>query len=312
MSDKSFEDDFNDLMAINDPAPEAEDEPQEATQDAEPLAEAPPSAEPQPAPAPAAEPSSLDEILVELPPERAAAFQGLVQKTQHQLRSDSGRMAAMQKLYHEAKQQAAAKEAEANAAAQRIKELEERAKQPMTKAEAEQVASDLDVAKDDFEKEFPEFSNAVNVRIETGLKKLLSQLQPPASQPAPQPQQDRQPPSEAATPEIDALTSQYAALEAAHPDWRQAVSSPTYRAWKEVQTPEVQRLIESNDASDAIRVIDRFKTDLAIVRRRAETVRKDVNRQRLEQNVGIKGGAPRPSAIPDDFESAFNYYAAKG
>jgi hypothetical protein len=323
----TFEDDFNALAgdtAVDEKPAEVQnetpaEEPREADLDAEPPI-APPSdagemqadAGGQQAPAsgsdPApveAKPPRLEDVLALLPTDKADIYKALIEQAardQHRLRSDDGRVAAMQKLYHES----AARVSEAEA---RMRELEERAKQPMTKAEAADLKAEIADEQDTLQKEFPEIADAVNVRIEKLLKARLGDQ--PATKPA-EPVAPKQPaPTDADPPEVANLAGQYAALGAAHPDWQQAVASPVYQSWKQAQGPEVQRLIESNAADDAIRVLDRFKLDLAAVRRRQELSRKTENRARLEQQVGVKGTPPRVTQAPDDFEAAFNFFAEK-
>lgn len=318
MADTSFEDDFNDLAAINEPAPDraapgaALDDPQEANQDAEPLAEGEQQAEPEaptadPAPA-EVKPPRLEDLLAFAPKDKADLYKAVIEQTAqdlHRLRSDDGRVTAMQRLYHEAK---AAKDA----ADAKMKELEQRAAQPMTGAEKTQLAADIAEEQDAFSKEFPEFSDAVNVRFERLLKKHLPSA-PPATQPAAAPQVGQQPAQTANDPvEVASLAKEYAALAAAHPDWQQATASPVYQSWKAAQSAETRRLIESESAADAIRVMDRFKSDLALSRRKQELEQKTESRTRLAQHVGVKGSPSRPTAVPDDFESAFNFYASKG
>lgn len=277
MSDKSFEDDFNDLMTVDQPADNAEpaqpaEVPQEANQDAEAMAEAPPepaaAAPAEPAKdAPAADPAkppTFEDLLAALPPEQAAKFKPLVEATSkdmHRLRSDAGRVSALQHLYHESKAKADAAQAKIEQAEARARELEARAAQPMTRAEK----ADLDDDKDRFAKEFPEFSEAVNLRVEALLKKYLGQ-QPTPPGPAPQePDARQQSPQKQDQDEVETLTVQYAALDAAHPDWQEAVESRVYQSWKQAQGPAVQRLIDSDHADDAIRVLDRFKIGRAHV-----------------------------------------------
>lgn len=302
----TFEEDFAALAGANETPPvPATEEPQPAAQDAElPETAEEPAAEPvaeKPAEPPAEEsrPPRLDDLLAFVPADKADAFKPLIEqagKDLQRLRSDDGRVAAMQRLYHEAKANAAAVET-------RMRELEERSKQVTTTAESKQLAEDIKDEQDSFAKEFPEFSEAVNVRFEKLLKKHLPA--PPPAAPVQEPTQQAQHDTE-----VDALASQYAALSAAHGDWQQVIVSPVYQSWKAAQSAETQRLINSSDAQDAIRVLDRFKLDVAAMRRKQD-LDKGEARKRLEQNVGVKGQPSRPTAVPDDFESAFNFYANK-
>jgi len=312
MTDKSFEDDFNDMMSADAPAePEAPEPAQEANQDAEAMADAPAPEPAAPPPADPDKPPTFEDLLAALPAEQAARFKPLVEnagREMHRLRSDSGRVSALQHLYHESKAKADAEASRAEQAEARARELEARSTQPMTRAEQAQHNEEVDA----FAKEFPEFSEAVNLRFDALLKKHLGQ-QPTPQGPAPQePDARQQAPQNQDRNEVETLAVEYAALDAAHPDWQQAIESRVYQSWKNAQGPAVQRLIDSDYADDAVRVLDRFKSDLALARRRQEGDRKATNQQRLAQHVGAKGAPPRPTSVPDDFESAFNYYVKKG
>lgn len=319
-TEQSFDDAFTEFAgSSSEPADEPVEQAAEAAQDAEPIAEAP-AADPAPA-APAAEPAkppTWEELLAALPADKAERYKPLVEQTakdMHRLRSDAGRVSAMQHLYHEAKAKAEEASKRAEEAERQRKELEARAAQPMTKAEK----AELDADKDKFAEEFPEFSDAVNIRINNLLNKRLGSQQTPQPPVAPAAQvMQHQSASQqvaqavpAADTRVDGLAQEYAALDAAHPDWRQASSSPVFQQWKAAQGPDVQRMLGSDYAGDAIRVLDRFKSDLAVARKQQELAKQVENRKRLEQNVSIKGTPSRPAAIPDDFEAAFNFYAAK-
>jgi hypothetical protein len=317
-NEQSFDDAFNEF-AGGTPAddPVAAEPEVEATQDAEPAEPAQASApDPEPAPAQQEKPPTLEELLSALPADKAERYKPLVEgvaKEMHRLRSDAGRVSAMQHLYHEQKARAEAESKRAAEAEAKRAELEARAAQPMTKAQK----AEFDAEADEFAKEFPEFSNAVNMRFENLLKKHLSQLQPPtpAAQVAQQvPQQAAQAAVQPADTRVDGLAQEYAALSAAHPDWQQASASPVFAQWKAQQAqrdPALARMLASDSAADAIRVLDRFKVDLSVARKQQEVAKQADNRKRLEQNVSIKGAPARPAAVPNEFEAAFNYYASK-
>lgn len=319
--EQSFEDAFNEFVGGGAPAPAEPPLPDDAADSAQdaPLAQ---THEDSSAPAdaaaePAAEdkPPTFDDLLAALPQGQAERYRPLLEsasKEIHRLRSDAGRVSAMQHLYHEAKARAESEAKRAEEAEARRKDLESRAAQPMDKVE--RVAFDADA--DDFAKEFPEFSNAVNMRVENLLKKHLQQSQQPpvapaAAQATPQGQQQVAQAAPAADARVEGLSQEYAALAAAHPDWQQASASPAFQSWKAAQGADVQRMLGSDYAGDAIRVLDRFKSDLAVSRRRQELTRHTENRRRLEQNVSIKGAPARPEAIPDEFEAAFDYYVRR-
>lgn len=322
--DQSFEDAFNELAGGQ---PQQDDEPQVAQPaelDAEPLATVEQPADAAPADQPADEPAPVEakvedakappkrrrlhDMLDFVPEAEREAYRemiGEVLGTMHTLKSDSGRVAAMQRLYEEAK----AREAEMQS---RLAELEARAKAATTQAERSQVAQEAQAIadeKDELDEEFPELSKSVNLRIERMLKKALPAQEAPAKE-APQQQPTEQPKADEA--EVTALQQEFSRLGEKHPDWQEAVQTEAFQVWFQRQSPAMQALYGSKSADDAILLLDQFKHAVAQARAREQQAKQAESRKRLEQNVGIKGAPAKATAVPDDFESAFNYFAAKG
>jgi hypothetical protein len=283
--------------------PNDEDAGKPATTAAAPSpAPAAPAAAPAPAPTEPARPK-LEDLLQFVPADKADTFKAIVTAATadlQRMRSDEGRVAAYQQRYGEAKSLAEAEKKRADQLAADLAALQEKAKTATTAADRADVQEELD----DLAKEFPELSTSVNLRI----KQELAKLTPPAPAAS---QSEHKPTPNADDADTTALADQYAALVAAHPDYQQAVKTPAYAAWRERQPPTIRKLMASDDAQDAIYVLNLFKQDLAQATQRAADEQKAQGKQRLAENVGIKGTPARVTSTPDDFESAFGHYAAK-
>lgn len=286
-------------------------EPQLAAQDAEPLA-TPPGQEAAPSlssndsekpPAPA-KPRRLEDLLELLPASEREQFKPLVETAvadQRKFRSDVGRAAAMQRLYETSlreKQEAQAK----------VTELEAKLQAAPTPEKREQIQAQIAEEQDTLARDYPELSEALTLRLKRELAKVQPQdASPPAPTPAAQPAQV----ASAEAPEVTALATEYVSLAEKHPDWQEAVKSDWFATWFKGQPPGVQALLDSPRAQDAIWMLDTAKKTLEQAQRRAASTRTEQSRQRLEQHVGVRGSPPKAPGIPDDFDSAFEFYAKK-
>lgn len=159
----------------------------------------------------------------------------------------------------------------------------------------------------EFEEEYPEIAQAINARMgamEQTVQRSVEGRIGQAVQPLQQAEHQR------------FLSSQYAALDAAHPDWKDVVRSGPFTQWLSAQPTAVQGFMNSEDARDASYLLDTYKHNLP--QSSEEPVQADpkvteIQAQRekkLRDAQGIKS-RPAPGAtggIPDDFDSAFDAF----
>lgn len=124
------------------------------------------------------------------------------------------------------------------------------------------------------------------------------------------------------------IASQEQALEAAHPDWREACGSKEFADWLDVQPPAIRQIVERNgqqvvDAQEAIAMVGNFKahfalthpqTPPAVIPTPAPT---DLSARRAAQLAAVTSvpkGAPVaiPDGAPGGSEAAlFDHFVAK-
>ena len=288
-----------------------------AAQDAEPLAEQPEQAgapAPQSAPGAATEATSaapsdtkprmprLADLVDFVPEDRREQYRQLVggiEADLQRLRSDDGRVAAYQQRYTEAKSRAEELQT-------KLQALEAKPATATTTQQQQDAQDELD----ELAQEFPELSKQINIRFEKLIQKLAPQ---PAQQPAAATEQDRPAPKPqpAANADVEDLAREYAALQAAHPDYKQVSGSSEFVAWIKTQPTAVVGLAGSNRAADAIYVMDTFKADRQRRNEAALAAKKQADRQRLAASVGVRSTPSRAATPPDDYESAFEFYASR-
>lgn len=284
-----------------------------AAQDAEPMADKPEQeAEaqeaahdmtPQVAPADAKPRMPRLADLVDFVPEdrreQYRQFVGGIEADLQRLRSDDGRVAAYQQRYTEAKSRAEELQT-------KLQALETK---PVT-ATTSQQQQDAKDELDELAQEFPELSKQINIRFEKLIQRLAPQpAQPPAA--ATEPDRSTAKPQPAVNADVEDLAREYAALQAAHPDYKQVSGSPEFVAWIKSQPTAVVGLAGSNRAADAIYVMDTFKADRQRRNEAAAAAKKQADRQRLAASVGVRSTPSRAATPPDDFESAFEFYASR-
>jgi len=164
-----------------------------------------------------------------------------------------------------------------------------------------------------FEKEYPEIAQAMNAKL-TSMQSQLDTTVQQTVQPLHKAEQNRY------------IQGQADALEAAHPGWRDIAASEQFGGWMKQQPPAVQQMLRSSTASDAAYLIGAYKSTLTPQTQDVVEVPKEESAQenvseiqaqrekRLKESQGIKS-KPSPTAsggVPQDFESAFKYFAAQG
>jgi hypothetical protein len=112
------------------------------------------------------------------------------------------------------------------------------------------------------------------------------------------------------------IASQEAALQAAHPDWRNVVATPEFSRWLQQQPDAVQGLAQSYSAADSIWLINNYRqqsyptANPAASANAAEAAA--LRRRREQQKAGAASVAGRQSAnVTDqsDYDAAQVFYA---
>lgn len=117
----------------------------------------------------------------------------------------------------------------------------------------------------------------------------------------------------------EALTEQYKALESKHDDWEDIVfgdGKDTYQAWLKDQPAPVQGLVRSQDARDAIFLLDAYKSSPVYRGGNGESSRvrgiKEKRKEQLRNSAGVvsrRVGHTPEAGLEDDFEAAFDFYS---
>lgn len=156
-----------------------------------------------------------------------------------------------------------------------------------------------------FAEDFPDMARALEARLQSDrqeraqLEQRLASYEP-ALQSIQQQAQEQH------------LQVQEDALAARHPDWREVVAAPEFAEWLNQQPESLQRLTSSDDAAEAAALLDMYQAQHGGGSTGSRTGTPDRRQQRLAaaQSVGRRG-APRQSQVADDFDAAFDHYAAK-
>lgn len=201
-------------------------------------------------------------------------------EAEHAAKSQIGRVSALQK---------------------KVNDLESMTKQqPSPAAQGETpLPGDDDWAA--FQNDYPQIASAIEKRL-AALDSKVGE----ATQPIQQMQHER------------FIASQYAALEAAHPDWQAVAASDSFRSWLSSQPPRIQSLITSEDAADAAYLLTTYK-GLARPQQAPSgpSVVEEIKEQRkaqLQQSAGVSSrNSPNPSVggAPDDYDQAFAFFSKK-
>lgn len=282
--DKAFEE-FEAARTGAEPADEPEDpsEPKADDDPAEGKADEPEAkADPEPDPEPAPKPDPL--AAIGLDPDRAA----------HEIRSNRERISALQHKINE--QQA---------------ELTRRHKaQAPVDEDAPEGISDKDWA--DLRNDMPELATAIESRF-ANMQRQLDNALGQATEPIRRFEDQRR---------HEAFQSAEAAVEAAHPGWKNTVNTPEFRSWLVAQPSEVQQMTRSDDANSASYLLDLYERANGTAAQKDEpagdppadvSAIKEQRERRLRDATGIAGrsGQAGQSGPPDDFEAAFEYFERK-
>lgn len=238
---------------------------------------------------------------------RERELQAQLERLRHSEASQRGRLGAYQRQINELqrrvqeRQQAAPQPqaAQRQAPAGQDPENDDQQRQDM----AEAMGSD---DWETFKEDFPDMARALEARLETDrreraqLEQRLAQYEPALQSMQQQAQEEH-------------LKVQEDALAARHPDWREVVAAPEFAEWLNQQPESLQALTTSEDAAEAAALLDMYRAQAggaAPAGSREGTPDKRQQRLAAAQSVGRRG-APRRGAVDDDFDAAFDHYAAK-
>ena len=206
----------------------------------------------------------------------------------HHVRSAEGRVAAMQREFEQARM-----------AQQQVAPNEAPSQQAIARAAAnpekwEQLKSD-----------FPEWAEAMEGYVGAQLASLQA---PQGLKPEEVAIFVRQQ-VEASKAEMSRLLEE-AKIEGKYEDWRDVVNTSDFASWYAVQKPEVKALAESNNARDAIKMLDMFHEAKA---RPAEAIRQERGARLAAAAAPTKGASAPPPKSLDSMtpEELWNYEAAK-
>ena len=164
----------------------------------------------------------------------------------------------------------------------------------------------------EFEGEYPEIAQAMNARMGAMEEQFAHKMEQQVGQ-AVEPLQhaERQ----------RFFQVQYAALDAAHSDWKEVVQSEPFTNWLSVQPKAVQQMKTSEDAVDASSLISYYKSSQmpaateAAPQSEAQSEVADIQAKRQQQlqgatNIPARRSSGGNNAIPeDDYDAAFAAYA---
>ena len=205
-------------------------------------------------------------------------------KLSHQAKSNAGRIGALQRKLNEFQATSPAGGNQPSAT-----EVAEAMKTP------EAWAS--------FNEEYPDIHDAIESRLEMERSQNQETMNR-ALQPLRAAEEERH------------VSNQYAALEAAHTDWKDVVNSESFVDWLQEQPNAIQELSNSNDAFEASKLLDYYKLSQPMEEIATTSTVTSIQQKRakqLEDSTGVKS-KPGPGATgvipPDDFDTAFEMFAA--
>ena len=205
-------------------------------------------------------------------------------KLSHQAKSNAGRIGALQRKLNEFQATSPAGGVQPSAT-----EVAEAMKTP------EAWAS--------FNEEYPDIHDAIESRLEMERSQNQEAMNR-ALQPLQAAEEERH------------VSNQYAALEAAHTDWKDVVNSESFVDWLQEQPNAIQELSNSNDAFEASKLLDYYKLSQPLEEIATTSTVTSIQQKRakqLEDSTGVKS-KPGPGATgvipPDDFDTAFEMFAA--
>jgi hypothetical protein len=106
-------------------------------------------------------------------------------------------------------------------------------------------------------------------------------------------------------------TVEYAKLETKHEDWKETVNSPEFLSWVNTQPVNVYNLIDSPKATDAVKVLDLYKSATKTPTLSTVDQIKSQRKATLSNALSTKPGVPRQSKTIDSMspEELWNYEA---
>lgn len=93
-------------------------------------------------------------------------------------------------------------------------------------------------------------------------------------------------------------------VEIKHPEWRKDVNTSEFKSWFETQPADLKALAASENAADAIRLLDVYKS--------VSKKTKQDKEQRLRSAVTPQGTAAKPNTINDDDAFERGFASARG
>ena len=155
-------------------------------------------------------------------------------------------------------------------------------------------SSEVDAELSELLEDYPDIAKPLIKLFERKVQAIESQLQPLTEN------QNRQ-----------FIDSQLLIMDSQHPDWRNTVASNEYKQWLGQQPDAVQSMQNSVMAKDYRYLIEQFnRTRTANNTQAVDIVER--RKQKLATNETIKStGQSKKSLAPDDFDSAWSYYATR-
>lgn len=262
-------------QAFKEFAGQDDDAPEGAAQDDAPEPEAPADA---PEPKREANQPTVESLMAELEATRKAA-----QDFEHRFKSEVGRQTAYQRQIQELKAQ-----------------LQSLPQQAATQAQQKRLSDRMAKIAEDF----PELAEVLQEELNSVVSSVRQELD-----------QNLQPIRQREQETYYQMEEQRVAQT--YPDFAEVVRSTDFQRWFSEQPEAVRQLASSPYAQDAIAVLDYYTGGARFKQQQAEpnpaVNQVQARRQAaMERNVSVKNSAPAPvSDAPDDFESAFNFYARR-
>ncbi len=205
---------------------------------------------------------------------------------EHKYRSDAGRVSALQKQINE------------------LKEGQETT--PTDKQLKEALSSDD--GWQEFQEVFPEAAGVLETQFSNLTRDIEERLTPVQ-------EQVKQTAIETGIQkQMRTLSAPREKGGSGHADFQAIAESQEFKDWGRQQHPSVQELFNSNEAADAAYVLDLYKA-MQGGKQQQQQKRDDISRKRKkrqQRNIHLEGQAATPKAgPPDDFDGAFEYFAAK-
>lgn len=229
-----------------------------------------------------------------------AAARREAEEWKHRYNSDLGRQAALQRKIQEQEQLLRKLQGQQ----QKPKPAPQDA-QPQQGDEAPDGSGMPDNEWKALQQDFPEFAKAIEFklsRLEEQYGRKLSVLE--------QIEQIRQ-----AQQQEEYVRSQYQALEAEHPDYREVARDPAFSEWLGRQPRKVQELSNSMASTDNAYLLRLYKQHVGAAQpQRSEDIQARRQRQ-LQQAQAVSGRAGRSGGNQppaNDYDAAFDFFASQG